>query len=101
MAIVTILTHGNYTDKRSKVVFNETVRKVDGVAKYVGVAEVPDDVAREYFVGHDSFLVELLEDEPAAPEGDQEPAAPEGGQEPETAPEEPAAPAKGKAKPAK
>lgn len=92
MAIVTILTHGNYTDKRSKVVFNETVRKVDGVAKYVGVAEVPDDVAREYFVGHDSFLVELLEDEPAAPEG---------GQEPETAPEEPAAPAKGKAKPAK
>jgi len=77
MPRVTILNHDRFTDKRTGITFEPTI--VGGV--YLGVAEVPDDVAREHYASHPCFLVEGLsipDEPPASPANEGElPVSPE------------------------
>lgn len=72
MVKVTIVTHNEFLDPRTSIQFHERLSQhpdPEVTSKvYLGVAdEVPEDVAREHYLHHPSFLVEGLEklDEPA------------------------------------
>lgn len=61
MARVTILTHSEFVHAKSGVHFHpELVDNGEGAKVYLGVATVPDAVARTYFATHPSFRVEGL-----------------------------------------
>lgn len=76
MARVTILTYDRFKDLRTGVQFESTrVTNAEGHAVFLGVAEVPDEVAAQYYVGHPSFKVEGMTAEPTPVE--REPVAAE------------------------
>lgn len=80
MARVRILTHDRFTDRRTGIAFEPKLTALpSGGTGYLGHAEVPDDVAREFYLTHPSFHVEWLA--PDAP-----PAPGEGGSTPDTPP---------------
>jgi hypothetical protein len=74
--LVFILTHSYFNDRRSDVMFTETVIKnpdpdaEQGSCIRVGFAEdVPAEMVRAYYLGHRNYIVEGYTDEELYPDG--------------------------------
>lgn len=76
MAKVIILNHGNFTDRKRNVEFKEALVTVNGVRQFLGVAEVPLDVAVQYEGTPSLYQVEYTEAEHQALHPDEDETVP-------------------------
>ena len=77
MARVTVLTHSEFLHRQSRTLFLPTRVSTDAGTVMLGVADVDDAVAREWFLNHPSFRVDDLANEAPASETTPNPAAAE------------------------